>query len=203
MRVPAKIDAIVIGASAGGVEALSTLLATLPAHFNPAVLVVLHLPPDRPSLLSDVLGHRCALPVRDAMDKEPIAAGTVYCAPADCHLLVEPDFSLSLSIDDPVNFSRPSIDVLFESAALAYRERVLAVVLTGANDDGARGLATVRAQGGVAWIQEPTQAQHEIMPAAALAHAGADAVMSLQAMATALERLSSGVLEHELQAHHE
>ncbi|MFT4172741.1 MAG: chemotaxis protein CheB [Rhodocyclaceae bacterium] len=197
------IDAVVIGASAGGVEALSTLLGAVPGTFRPAILVVLHLPPDRTSLLADILGHRCALPVRDAMDKEPIAPGVVYCAPADCHLLIEPDFSLSLSIDEPVNFSRPSIDVLFESAALAYGRRLLAIVLTGANDDGARGLVTVRAQGGTAWVQQPAQAQHDVMPAAALAQAGADAVMSLRAMAIALERLSSGVLEHELQADHE
>ena len=115
-------DAVVIGASAGGVEAISTLLAALPAKFGLAVLVVIHLPPTSNGLLVSVLTPRCALPVVEAADKAPIERGTVYLAPPGYHLLVEPDRTFALSVDEPVNFSRPSIDVLFESAAFAYRD---------------------------------------------------------------------------------
>ncbi|MFA9438007.1 chemotaxis protein CheB [Uliginosibacterium sp. sgz301328] len=198
------IDAVVIGASAGGVDAIGQLLSALPQDFGLPIMFVLHLPAGHSSLLPEVLGHYCRLPVCEALDKQPIAGGTVYCAPADCHLLVEPDFTLSLSIDDPVNFSRPSIDLLFESAAYAYRARLLAIVLTGASSDGANGLATVRACGGRAWVQQPAQAAHATMPSAAIARAGADAILSLPAMADALQAISTySPNDNERQAHHD
>jgi two-component system chemotaxis response regulator CheB len=179
-------DAAVIGASAGGVEAISLLLAALPAQFGLAVLIVIHLPATNDNLLLSVLRPRCALPVVEGADKESIERGTVYLAPPGYHMLVEPDRTLALSLDAPVNYSRPSIDVLFESAAFAYRDRLIGIVLTGANADGADGLARIRAFGGQAWVQDPQTAAASAMPAAALERAGADRVLSLPDMATAL-----------------
>lgn len=182
-------DVVVIGASAGGVYAIGTLLEALPATFAPAVLVVLHIPPDRESLLIAVLRPRCALPVCEADDKQQLVSGHVYVAPPGYHLLVEPDATLSLSIDAPVHYSRPSVDVLFESAAYAFHERVVGIVLTGANADGARGLALIRRMGGQAWVQQPHTAYASVMPQSALEYAGADWTGSLTDMATRLAAL--------------
>jgi two-component system chemotaxis response regulator CheB len=180
------IDAVVIGASAGGVEAVGTLLSALPRDFQPAVIVVIHIPASSESLLVAVLAPQCAVRVREAADKDPIGGGTVYLAPPAYHLLVEPDRSFALSVDAPVNYSRPSIDVLFESAAYAYRERLLGIVLTGANSDGADGLARIRSFGGRAWVQEPGTAVASLMPSSAIERAGADLVLSVQDMAAEL-----------------
>jgi two-component system chemotaxis response regulator CheB len=175
-----RFDAVVVGASAGGVTALRTLLRALPAGFRPPLLVVLHLPRDRPSLIVDVLGEHCALPVREACDKQRIEPGTVTFAPPDYHMLVEDETSVALSLDDPVLFSRPAIDPLFSTAAAVFSQRLLAIVLTGASSDGSHGLAAVRRAGGVAWVQCPDDADASLMPASALAHAGADAVLTLE-----------------------
>lgn len=187
-----EIRAIVIGASAGGVEAIGLLLAALPAPYVPAVIVVLHIPPDRPSLLAELFAARCRLPVREALDKEHIEAGTVYVAPPGYHLLVEREGTLALSLDAPVAFSRPSVDVLFESAAAAYGPHVLGIVLTGGNNDGAEGVAAIRAAGGRAWVQEPSEAIAPAMPEAAIDRAGADLVLPLRDMAERLANLRSG-----------
>ena len=184
-----KVEAVVIGASAGGVEALTELFATLPASFALPIVLVMHLPPASESLLVEVLGRRCPLPLQEGSDKEPIRGGRVYVAPPGYHLLVERDRSLALSVDPPVNYSRPSIDVFFESAAHAYRGRLLGIVLTGANEDGARGLAAIRACGGAAWVQDPATAMARAMPAGAIARAGADRILNLQEMAAALAAL--------------
>jgi two-component system chemotaxis response regulator CheB len=177
-----EVEAIVIGASAGGVEALGRLLAAPRAGFRPATLLVLHVPSGAPSRLAQVLGARCALPVQEALDKQPIERGRVYVAPPDYHLQVEPDRTLSLSVDGPVNFSRPSIDVLFDSAARVYCERLLGIVLTGASEDGAAGLTTLLACGGEAWVQDPAEAEVPRMPQAALAVAGPAARATLAEM---------------------
>jgi two-component system chemotaxis response regulator CheB len=166
-----RLEAIVIGTSAGGIEALSVLLPALPAGLTAAILVVIHLPRDRPSLLVQIFSGRCALRVEEAGDKQPVEPGVIYFAPPDYHLLVDRDERgpvLALSSDEPVQYSRPSIDVLFESAADIYGERLLGLVLTGANQDGAAGLAAVRAGGGVAAVQRPDSAAASMMPAAAL-----------------------------------
>ena len=184
-----RLSAVAIGASAGGVEALGVLLPALPAGFGRAVLVVMHLPADRPSRLAELFARRCALPVREALDKEQLESGTVYVAPPGYHLQVEPGGWLSLSVDEPVHHARPSIDVLFESAAHAFGARLLGVVLTGANADGAAGLRAIRRAGGAAWVQAPETAQHPAMPRAALALAGADRVLALEPMAQALREL--------------
>lgn len=179
-------DAVAIGASAGGIEALGVLLPALPADLLPAVIVVLHLPGDAPGLLAELFASRCKVPVRDAVDKEPVASGTIYFAPAGYHLLVEVERSFALSIDEPVNYVRPSIDLLFESAARAYREALLGIVLTGANADGAEGLVQIRSAGGRAWIQSPAEAASDLMPRAALEAAGADEVLTLLEMRSRL-----------------
>ena len=191
-----EIDAVVIGASAGGVDALATLLAALPKEFAAAVAIVIHVPPSSDSLLVRVLGPRCRLPVREAGDKEPMQAGTVCFAPPDYHLLIEPERTFALSLDPPVHYSRPSIDVLFESAAHAFRERLLGIVLTGANADGAEGLRIVRELGGSAWVQEPESAYAQAMPAAALRRAGADRILTIQDMASALASLATAPLNN-------
>jgi two-component system, chemotaxis family, protein-glutamate methylesterase/glutaminase len=162
-------EAIVIGASAGALEVLSNLLPALPSDYRLPILIVVHLPPDKTNLFAELLRARCAIRVREAEDKEPIEPGVVYFAPPDYHLLVEEDKRLSLSDDEPVLFSRPSIDVLFESAADAYGGGLIGVVLTGANSDGANGLKAVVEAGGVAVVQSPGSAYAVAMPEAAIA----------------------------------
>lgn len=184
------VELVTIGASAGGVEVLSTLLTALPADFRAAVAIVLHIPPDRDSLLPALFAPRCALPVKEVEDKAPIEAGTVYFAAPDYHMLVEPDGSFALSQDEAVNYSRPSIDLLFESAAVAYRERLLAIVLTGGSADGASGLKTVREMGGRAWVQDPASADAPAMPGFAIERAGADLVTGPAALARSLAALA-------------
>ncbi|WP_315386990.1 chemotaxis protein CheB [uncultured Stenotrophomonas sp.] len=188
--VQPNIELIVVGASAGGVSALQQLLAALPADLPMPVLVVLHLPRDRPSRIADLLDSGCALPVREAEDKQALVSGTVTFAPADYHLLVEDRSSLALSVDPLVLFSRPAIDPLFESAADVFGSGVLAILLTGASNDGSVGVAAVRQAGGQAWIQSPDDAFSPIMPAAALAHAGADAVLTLESLCSRMKGLA-------------
>ena len=179
-----------MGGSSGALEALSTLLPALPARCAIPVAIVVHLPPARPSHLAQVLGTRTVLPVREAQDKEPLAAGTVYVAPPNYHLLVERTKTFALSADEPVLFSRPAIDVLFESAAEAYGSRLAAIVLTGASADGARGLSAVKRRGGVAIVQSPDGALAPEMPRAALAMIQADHVLPIAELAALLGRLA-------------
>lgn len=186
---PPPIDLVAIGASAGGVDAIGTVLDALPADFPAAIAIVLHLPPDRNNLLPELFAARCALPVKEVEDKEFIVPGVVYIAAPDYHMLVEPDRSFALSQDEAVNFSRPSIDLLLESAAIAYRDRLLGIVLTGASPDGAAGLQRVRALGGQAWVQDPDNADSPAMPASAIARAGADRIMDKATLARALAGL--------------
>ena len=186
----ARIDCIVIGCSAGGVEALAELLPALPVTFRPTVLIVLHLPRERPSLLVQIFEKRCARPVREAEDKEPIEPGTIYFAPPDYHLLVEKDRQIALSADEPVHFSRPSIDVLFESAADVYGERLLGIILTGGNEDGAAGLHAVHQAGGVTVVQQPDSAQVPLMVVSALQRGPADFVLPLPEIAQLLGALA-------------
>ena len=185
----ADADAIVIGTSAGGVEALSVLLPSLPEGLRAAVLVVLHLPRERPSLLVDIFTPKCRLPVREAEDKEPIEPGVVYFAPPDYHLLVDSGPRVALSADEPVNFSRPSIDVLFESAADIYGARLIGIILTGASHDGALGLEAVRRAGGVTIVQEPESALVPTMAESALKRGPVDRVLSLEEIAEWLRAL--------------
>lgn len=185
--LPEPLGAVVIGASAGGIQALRVLLEGLPATFVPPIVVVQHIPPDRPSALAELFGYRCVLRVVEVDDKQPLTSGTVFFAPPDYHLLVEDRQTLALSIDEPVKFSRPSIDVLFESAAAAFGTQLLAILLTGASSDGSEGLVSVRRAGGKAWVQCPSEAAVPTMPESALALAGADAVLRLRDMCDRLQ----------------
>jgi two-component system chemotaxis response regulator CheB len=180
---------VVVGASWGGLRALERVLGGLPGDFPLPVAVAQHRAEESGELLSALLDARTALDVRDAEDKAPLRAGCVRLAPAGYHLLVD-DGHVALSCDAAVRHSRPSVDVLFESAARAYGPRAVGVVLTGANDDGARGLAAVRRRGGHAIVQAPEDAEAPEMPRAALRRAGADAVLELDAIAPALVALA-------------
>ena len=160
-----RADAIVVGASAGAIQALSRILPALPAGYPIPVLVVVHIPADRSDLLAPLFQAKCRVVVKEAEDKEPILPGSVYFGPSDYHLLVETDRTISLSADEPVLYSRPSIDVLFESAADAYGAGLVGVILTGANEDGAAGLLAIAAAGGVALAEDPADAFAPAMPA--------------------------------------
>jgi two-component system, chemotaxis family, protein-glutamate methylesterase/glutaminase len=188
-----RIDAVAIGASAGGVEALAFLLPAVPAALRAAILIVLHLPRERASVLAEIFSSKCARPVREAVDKEPVEPGTVYFAPPDYHLLVDragpAGAQLALSADDLVNFSRPSIDVLFESAADVYGQRLLGIILTGANHDGAAGLAAVHEAKGITVVQHPDTAQSSMMPMAAMKRSPVDYVLTLEQIAELLRTL--------------
>ncbi|MBJ9977305.1 chemotaxis protein CheB [Pseudomonas sp. S75] len=186
-----SVRAVVIGASAGGVAALFEVLGGLPKGFEPPVLCVLHLPGDRPSQLAEVLQQRLQRPVREACDKEPVEPGRIYVAGPAYHLSIERDFSLSLSQEAPVHFSRPAIDVLFHSAADVYGEGLLGIVLTGANEDGARGLAYIKKCGGRTLVQDPRDAQVASMPEAALALHRPDHILSLSGIGQLLATLES------------
>jgi two-component system, chemotaxis family, protein-glutamate methylesterase/glutaminase len=184
-------EAVVIGASAGALEVLSNLLPALPSDYRLPILIVVHLPPDNTSLFAELFRARCAIRVREAEDKEPIEPGVVYFAPPDYHLLVEEDKRLSLSDDEPVLFSRPSIDVLFESAADAYGGGLIGVVLTGANSDGANGLKAVVEAGGVAVVQSPGSAYAVAMPEAAIAACPAARVLPVNEIAAYLREVGA------------
>jgi two-component system, chemotaxis family, protein-glutamate methylesterase/glutaminase len=190
-----RIEGVVVGASAGGVEALSELLPALPRGFRPSLFIVLHLPRERPSLLVEIFEKRCAIPVREAEDKEPAEPGTVYFAPPDYHLLLEKNRQIALSTDEPVHFSRPSVDVLFESAADVYGTRLLGIILTGGNEDGAAGLQAIHAAGGVTVVQKPDSAKVPLMIVSALQRGPADFVLSLPQIAELLSGLTSSRLE--------
>jgi two-component system, chemotaxis family, protein-glutamate methylesterase/glutaminase len=185
----ASAEAIVIGASAGALEALSGILPSLPADYALPVFVVVHLPPDKRSILAELFQAKCSIKIREAEDKEPVGSGTVYFAPPDYHLLVETDKTLSLSNDEPVLYSRPSLDVLFESAADAYGPRLIAIVLTGANQDGANGLKAVAEAGGTAIVQNPEGAYASAMPEAAIARCPNARVMGLEEIAAYLQNV--------------
>ena len=173
------IEAIVIGASAGAIAALTHLLPPLPPDYPLPILVAVHIPPDQPNSIPALLQTKCHVTVKEAEDKEPIRPGTVYVAPPDYHLLVEEDRHLSLSNEEPVSFARPSIDVLFESAPDVYGKHLLALVLSGANHDGTRGACAVIKAGGTVLVQTPESATARMMPESALAACPESRAMSL------------------------
>lgn len=184
-----RIEAVVIGASAGGVDALVTLLPLLPARYRPSVVCILHVPADRDSRLAELFAARLPLPVREAADKEPLQPGTVYFAGAAYHLSIERDRSFSLSCEAPVNFARPAIDLLMTSAADAYGPALAGILLTGANHDGADGMAAIRAGGGLTVVQDPGDAQVPTMPLEAIRRRAPHLVLALPAIATLLPLL--------------
>jgi two-component system chemotaxis response regulator CheB len=191
-----KVELIVIGGSAGGLDALLTLLPALPAGFALPAVCILHLPPDRESRLPELFAERVALPVREARDKEPITPGTIYFAGSGYHLSIEraqgrggPCFSLSC--EPPVQFARPSIDVLMESSADAYGPHLAGVLLTGANHDGAAGMETIRRRGGLAIVQDPREAQSRTMPEQAIRRSPPHLILPLARIAALLPMLET------------
>jgi len=184
----AGAEAIVIGTSAGAVQVLSQILPRLPHTYPLPVLVVVHVPA-APSGLVALFDAKCDIPVREPDDKEPIVPGTVYFAPPAYHMLVEDDRTIALSTDEPVLFSRPSIDVLFQSAAESYGHALVGVVLTGASDDGAAGAAAIVAAGGTVLVEDPEHAFAAAMPRAACARCPKAQSLSLDAIADYLVQL--------------
>ena len=180
---------IAIGVSAGGMSALSHILPAFPEGFPMAIVIVQHVRCDAGDLMASVLEVHTVLPIKEADEKEPIHSGRMYIAPAGYHLLIEPDRTFSLSVDAKVNYARPSIDVLFESAADVYGDQLIGVILTGANTDGSKGLRRVAEYGGLTVVQDPKSAEVDQMPRAALATAPVDHVMSLKDIGSFLVKL--------------
>jgi two-component system chemotaxis response regulator CheB len=180
------VRAVVIGASAGAIQALNQILPALPTGFALPILIVVHVPPDRRNALRTLYAKKCRIPVEEAEDKAPILPGTIVFAPPGYHLMVEPDETLSLSTEAPVHFSRPSIDVLFETAADAYGPALAGVILTGANEDGAAGLKAIAEMRGIALVQDPETADAYSMPAAALKLCPSAEVLALAQIAERL-----------------
>ena len=188
-RAHCDYSIVVIGASLGGTRALSGLLSALPDRFPLPLAIVLHRAVDGDATLRHLLHSHSTLPVLEAEDKMPLAAGHAYLAPADYHLLVG-NMEFSLSTEAPVGFARPSIDVLFESASAAHGSKTLGVVLTGASADGARGAAKIRERGGTVVVQDPETAECPVMPRAAIAADAASSIVPLEAIPGLLADLS-------------
>ncbi len=172
-------EAVVIGVSAGGLHALETILPLLPQDYGLPVMIVQHRSRTNDDFLHQFFDKLCLLHVIEAEEKMVAQAGHIYIAPPDYHLQVEMDRSLSLSVDPPVNWSRPSVDVLFETAAEAYRDKLVGVVMTGANNDGSKGLVRIKQLGGLTVIQDPKTAEVSQMPQGAIDAVGGDHVLSL------------------------
>ncbi len=178
-----------MGSSAGGLAVLARILSVFPQNFRLPLIVVQHLHPRQGEFYIQYLNDRTALTVKEADEKEDIVGGYVYFAPPNYHLLIEEDETFSLSSDEKVNYSRPSIDVLFESAAEVYGNRLAGVILTGANNDGASGLNLIKKNGGLAVVQEPCSAESPYMPRAALELVEADYILSPEEIGTVLVNL--------------
>jgi len=181
---------VAIGCSAGGLSVLSYLLENLPADFLVPIIVVQHRAKNHDALLEQTLQQKCKLRVKQADEKETISQGYVYIAPPDYHLLVEQDESFSLSVEKENSYSRPSIDVLFETAAEIFGNRLTGIVLTGANHDGAAGITTIYACGGTTIAQDPTEAAHPMMPQSAIGTDNVQHIMKLEQILSYLIGLS-------------
>ncbi|MBD1842090.1 chemotaxis protein CheB [Cyanobacteria bacterium FACHB-63] len=181
---------VVVGTSLGGLSALRNMLQALPGEFPAAIAIVQHRDRHSGESLSRTLQQESRLPILEVEDKEPIRAGRIYLAPADYHLLVDPE-RFSLSVDPPVAFAKPSIDVLFESAAEIYQSNTIGVVLTGANQDGAEGLAKIKARGGFTIVQDPRSAECPSMPEAAISKSVVDRILPLERIPPLLTTLCS------------
>jgi len=197
---PGGFDLVVMAASAGGVTALGSVLAGLPPDFAAAIAIVQHLDPHHPSLMVEILSRRTPLKVREAQEGDRIERGQIFIAPPNRHLLINSDGTLSLSQSELVHFLRPSADLLFESAAASYRERLIGVVLTGTGRDGAFGVKAIKEMGGTVIVQEAETAEFSGMPLAARETGACDRVLRLEKIAEALvelvmsaARASSGV----------
>ena len=175
-----QYQAIVIGVSSGGMSALKIIFSALPADFSLPIIIVQHVGPHSDSQWIKILNSQSLLQIKEADEKEKIQKGIIYIAPPNYHLLIEKNKTLSLTIDERVNFARPSIDVLFESAAEAYKNKLIGVILTGANHDGAKGLKSIKYYGGLAIIQDPETAESAYMPRSAIAVVNPDYLGSIE-----------------------
>ena len=175
-----KYKAIVIGASAGGMKALTLLLSSLPEGFPLPILIVQHQHPNQDDFYIHYYSEQCKLKVKEAEGKEFVKSGVVYFAPPNYHLLIEEDRSILLSIDEKVNYSRPSIDVLFESASDVYRSELIGIILTGANNDGSKGVSRIESNGGLTIAQDPATAEYPVMPQSAINTVGVDYILPLE-----------------------
>lgn len=184
-----RYGAIVIGVSAGGITAMQEILPCLDKNFPIPICIVQHIGKSDENYLVTHFQEHCALNVKEAMDKEKIIPGNIYFAPSDYHLLVAEDRTLALSVDEKVNFSRPSIDLLFQTASEAYCDELIGVVLTGANSDGAQGLKTIASNGGLSIVQSPGTATVAVMPLAAIMATEVNHVLSLDAITSFLKTL--------------
>jgi len=187
-----KFKAIVIGASAGGFDAISTVLMDLKEDFNVPILIVQHLSACSDNYMVTHLNEICRINVLEAKEKEKVHSGNAYVAPPNYHLLVEQDETLSLTVEPKVNYARPSIDVLFETAANVYGNGLIGVILTGANSDGSKGLKRIVELGGIAIVQDPKTAELSSMPMAAIAITKVDYVLELRDISTILAELIGG-----------
>ncbi|MDO8946368.1 MAG: chemotaxis protein CheB [Desulfocapsaceae bacterium] len=188
---PILHKAVVMGGSAGGFKAFSTILSSISPDFRLPILIVQHLRPDDDGLFARHLAGTVTVPVIEPCDKQWIKAGHLYVAPANYHMLVEQNGTIALSVEEKVNWSRPSIDVLFESAALALGERIIAVILSGANADGAAGMLTIKKAGGLTIVQDPATAEYPVMPQAAIDSGAVDEVLSMEEIGRRLIELGS------------
>jgi len=184
-----KYKIIVIGASAGGREAFLKVLSPLPEDFPIPIVVVQHVHPTQNMFFIEDMNNQCRLAVKQAEEKEAIQRGKIYFAPPDYHLLIEEDKTFSLSFDEKVNYARPSIDVLFESAADAYASEIIGIILTGANFDGANGLKLIKNSGGLAIVQNPEEAESPTMPKGAINMTKVDHILTLKEIEEFLKKL--------------
>ena len=188
----ARYKLVVIGASAGGLTAIEQLLMPLPSDFAIPIVVVQHISPDSENYMVTLLNNHLKLKVSEANEKEVVKAGGVYIAPPNFHVFIEEDLSITLSVEEKVNFSRPAIDVLFETAAMALHNRVIGIVLTGGNQDGAMGLKMIKDYGGLTIVQSPEEAQVSIMPSMAIRATHPDHVLPLEQISKLLMQLANG-----------
>jgi two-component system chemotaxis response regulator CheB len=187
--MPSGYEVVALAASAGGLNALTHVLAVLPADFPAALVVVQHLDPRHRSLMAEILGKRTVIPVKEAHEGDRLRPGLAYIAPPNRHLLVNPDSTLSLTQTQLVHFVRPSADLLFESTAASYRERAIAVVLSGSGHDGAMGVKAIKQMGGTVIVQDAASSEFRGMPEAALETGMADFVLPLNDIGPALQTL--------------
>jgi len=184
-----KYTAVVVGSSAGGLNALRILLSNIDKDFSMPVIIVQHISPDSENYLIHILNDLKRLKVKEADEKEKPRAGYAYVAPPNYHLLIESDQSFTFTVDERVNYARPSIDVLFQTAAEVYREHLIGIILTGANSDGSLGLKRIKELGGMAIVQDPATAEADSMPKAAIQACAVDHVLGIEEISAFLNTL--------------
>lgn len=182
-------EAIVIGVSSGGMTALNTLLSLLPKGFSIPIIILQHIGANSDNKWIDILNKQTNIIIKEAEEKEKIEKGNAYVSPPNYHLLVERDKTFSFTIDERVNYARPSIDVLFESAADAYKSKLIGIILTGSNNDGAKSLKLIKGYGGMVIAQDPDTAESSYMPASAIATVKMDYILTLQGISALLIKI--------------